>query len=269
MISRSKTVTRRTSAPKGRVRAGGPASAANEGPFYLQVAHALKDDIVRGVFPVGSQLPTEGDLSRRFAVSRHTVREALRRLREDGLVSSRQGVGSVVSPPRLADSYVHSINSISDLASFAAMTKFAVDSIKMVLIDSRIAARAGIASEEEWLQVCGYRYAEGAALPLCWTEYYINREFAAVGRLLQRHKGPIFPLIEDMFGQSVTEVQQQVSAVLVSPAMSGGLMVEAGAAALEVRDTYKFGGEKIAQVTISILPSSRYRHSVTLRRVKG
>jgi GntR family transcriptional regulator len=30
---------------------------------------------------------------------------------------------------------------------------------------------------------------------------YIDAEFAAIGRLLQRNKGPIFHLIEDMFGQ--------------------------------------------------------------------
>ena len=48
----------------------------------------------------------------------------------------------------------------------------------------------------------GFRQAEGADFPLCRTEYYINRAFAAVGRLLQRHTGPIFPLIEDLFGSA-------------------------------------------------------------------
>ena len=56
---------------------------------------ALKDEIVSGVLPVGSQLPTEEELCERFSVSRYTVREALRRLREDSLVSSRQGQGTI------------------------------------------------------------------------------------------------------------------------------------------------------------------------------
>ena len=55
--------------------------------------------------------------------------------------------------------------------------------------------------------------AEGAEYPLCRTEYYINRAFAAVGRLLQRHTGPIFPLIEDLFGVSIVEVHQEIAAV--------------------------------------------------------
>ena len=56
---------------------------------YLQVARTLRKEIVDGVYPVGSQLPTEHELCERFAVSRYTVREALRRLRDDNLVASR------------------------------------------------------------------------------------------------------------------------------------------------------------------------------------
>src|SRR3546814_19168491 len=65
-------------------------------PRYLEVADALLADIMAGQFPVGTMLPTEIELCGRFDVSRFTVREALRRLDEMGLVSRRQGSGPVV-----------------------------------------------------------------------------------------------------------------------------------------------------------------------------
>jgi len=268
MVSKAKTSSRRPKTAKSG-SASTHARSANTGPLYLQVARALKDGIVSGEYPVGSQLPTEGDLSQRFAVSRHTVREALRRLREDCLVSSRQGVGTVVVPLRDSDSYLHSINSINDLVTCATDTRFRIESIKMVVVDEKLAARAGIPSGDEWLKICGFRYAEEAELPFCWTEYYINREFAAVGRLLNRHSGPIFPLIEDMFGQNVLEVHQEITAALISPAQAREFKVDPATAVLEVRDTYKLADDKTAQVTISVLPASRYHHRVTLQRVKG
>src|SRR6202012_2696315 len=120
----------------------------------------------------------------------------------------------------------------------------------------------------ESLPISGLRHAEGQETPACLTEYYINREFAAVGRLLQRHTGPIFPLIEDMFGQSIVEVEQEISAGLVSLGMMEGLKVKPGTAVLEVRRTYKVAKEKVAQITINTHPSSRFRHSMTMRRVK-
>jgi DNA-binding GntR family transcriptional regulator len=121
----------------------------------------------------------------------------------------------------------------------------------------------------QWLAVRGYRQAEGSAAPVCRTEYYINRAFAAVGRLLQRHSGPIFPLIEDLFGVSVVEVHQQIAAVPVTPELADALKVEHGTAALEMQRTYKTSDGEVAQVTINTHPSSRYRHSMTMRRIKG
>jgi GntR family transcriptional regulator len=104
---------------------------------------------------------------------------------------------------------------------------------------------------------------------VCWTEVYINREFAAVGRLLQRHRGPIFHFIEDMFGQSLVEVHQEIAAALISPALAPGIKAKAGTTALEVQRTYQLASGKIAQVAINTHPASRFRHSMTMRRVKG
>lgn len=253
---------------KGRQRPRA-ADVKSHGPLYLQVARALKEEIVAGQYPVGSQLPTEDEMCARFSVSRHTVREALRRLREDNLVSSRQGAGTTVVPRHCSDSYIQDVMSINDLLVFAADARFAIASIEMVLIDEKLASRTGLASGREWLAVCGSRQMEGSKFPVTWIEYYINRDFAAVGRLLQRHTGPIFPLIEDLFGQSIVEVHQEIGAVLISAALANDLKVEAGTAALEVRRTYKTSDGDIAQVTINTHPASRYSHSMTLHRVKA
>ena len=93
MASKTDTRARKADSPKARHAARAPADVKSDDPLYLQVVRALKDEIVSGVYPVGSQLPTEEELCERFSVSRYTVREALRRLREDSLVSSRQGAG--------------------------------------------------------------------------------------------------------------------------------------------------------------------------------
>ncbi len=52
--------------------------------------------IVAGEFAVNARLPSETDLASRFGASRPVVREALARLRDDGVIVSRQGSGSYV-----------------------------------------------------------------------------------------------------------------------------------------------------------------------------
>lgn len=59
---------------------------------------ALLHKIVTGEFPEGELLPSEHELCGMFAVSRPVVREALRRLRSEGLIASHQGRGSIVQP---------------------------------------------------------------------------------------------------------------------------------------------------------------------------
>ena len=67
---------------------------------YETVASAITADIESGKYPSGSVLPTEEKLTAMYAVSRQTVRRALSALVESGLISKRQGSGSVVRPKR-------------------------------------------------------------------------------------------------------------------------------------------------------------------------
>ena len=52
--------------------------------------------IVNGEFAEHARLPAETDLARRFNASRPVIRAALARLRDDGVIVSRQGSGSYV-----------------------------------------------------------------------------------------------------------------------------------------------------------------------------
>jgi GntR family transcriptional regulator len=64
---------------------------------YHDIASELRERVSAGQFTAGRLLPSESDLSREFGVSRVTVRRALEVLRDEGLVSARQGFGWFVS----------------------------------------------------------------------------------------------------------------------------------------------------------------------------
>ena len=65
--------------------------------LWKQNAAALQRDIADGVYNPGGRLPTEAELSLRFAVNRHTVRRALEELSREGLVRVEQGRGTFVA----------------------------------------------------------------------------------------------------------------------------------------------------------------------------
>jgi DNA-binding GntR family transcriptional regulator len=258
-------MVRRIAATARSTRDGDASSSA---PLYRRVVHILKQEIVSGVYPVDSQLPTEGELQERFKVSRHTIREALRELRAAGLVASRQGFGTTVLRPGSPRPYVHEVASINDLIELANATKYEVSSNEIVVADGALADRLGGAPGWRWLKVEGFRYAPDDSRPVCWTQVYVHSDFAGVARLLGRRPGPIYLWIEDLYGESVAEVEQLLQAAAVPEEIATTLGVEIGAAVIAVQRRYRLSSGVVAEVAVNLYPADRFRLSMTLRRSK-
>src|ERR1700692_128604 len=65
--------------------------------LFEQIVQRVEDSILRGQLKPGDQLPAERDLAQRFGVSRTAVREAVKTLREKGLVEAYSGRGTFVT----------------------------------------------------------------------------------------------------------------------------------------------------------------------------
>lgn len=63
---------------------------------YEQVVEQIKAMIIDGTLKKGDKLPSERDLAEQLAVSRTSVREAIRALQVIGLIDSRQGEGNFI-----------------------------------------------------------------------------------------------------------------------------------------------------------------------------
>ena len=71
-------------------------------PLYLQVIENLSARIADGTWAQGQAIPSEPRLAHHLRVSQGTVRKALARMADDGLVERRQGVGTFVAAPDAA-----------------------------------------------------------------------------------------------------------------------------------------------------------------------
>lgn len=65
--------------------------------LYQQIVEQIQGRILSGELKVGQQLPAERDLAEQFHVSRTAVREAVKALREKGLVDILPGRGTFVT----------------------------------------------------------------------------------------------------------------------------------------------------------------------------
>ncbi|MFC5834674.1 GntR family transcriptional regulator [Nonomuraea insulae] len=67
-------------------------------PVYRQLADLLRERIDAGEFSPGEKVPSESRLAQEYEVGRDTVRDAMAVLRNEGVLVTVKGAGSMVRP---------------------------------------------------------------------------------------------------------------------------------------------------------------------------
>lgn len=75
--------------------------------LYLEIAESLRHEILSQELRPHTRLSSEPELVRRFGAARATVRRALAKLQAEGLIYSRQAVGSFVAEPHIEQDLDH------------------------------------------------------------------------------------------------------------------------------------------------------------------
>ncbi len=84
-------------------------------PLYQQLKQRLRDEIARGDYKPGDQLPAESVLIQQFGVSRITVHQALSDLATEGLVVRRRGKGTFVTERRIQHDLARLTDFVEDM----------------------------------------------------------------------------------------------------------------------------------------------------------
>ncbi|WP_116083269.1 GntR family transcriptional regulator [Tropicimonas sp. IMCC34011] len=237
---------------------------------YAALAEALLDDIQSGRYPVGSLLPPETDLCREFDVSRHTVREALRRLVDLGLLSRQAGVGTTVTADRIASRYVQAGENASDLLRYVRDVNLRIIGTEDIIAEGEIASLIGSPEGKGWLHLTGERFlATDPETPLALTEIWVARRFRSVCEGLTAPSEPLYSMIERRFGVVTAEIRQNIEAVLLTDKAARRLGTEDGAPGLRVSRTYVSSTGEIFETAISLHPGDRFSYATTLHVETG
>jgi GntR family transcriptional regulator len=179
-------------------------------PRYARIFNTLSRRMQAGRYPVGMRLPTESELCEEFNASRFTIREALRRLAEQGMIQRRQGAGSVVVSTTPLARYVHSLSSLGDLFQFALDTHYDLLSVSQVTLDASVAEEVGGAAGEHWQLVEGLRRHEKGGKAICYLHSYVPPRAKSYVREFARCVGPFSAHLANRTGEDILEVRQDI-----------------------------------------------------------
>jgi DNA-binding GntR family transcriptional regulator len=229
-------------------------------PRYRVVAQALLRDIENGRYQIGERLPTEAQVCAQFGVSRHTAREAMRRLAEAGMLVRRAGVGTTVKAANQAQGrYTARVSDLSDLFAFNRQTRFELLAEDSVLVDATLAEILPGASGQRWVRFTVLRHAPRTPGPIVHTHILMRPGYEAVRERIGEPGAMVYELIEHLHGQRISELRQEISCVRTPAAIARLLGTRPGSPALRVLRWYVAADASVLSVAINTYPEERFK----------
>ena len=235
---------------------------------YKEVANQLLNDITTGTYPEGTLLPTEMELCEHFDVSRHTIRESLRILSENGLIERRKGYGTIVC--KKSDVLSHPLSSLEDLVFLARNNLRKIKRVYNIIADIDLSSEIGCEPATEWICISSIRENfKQKNKPICWTNSYARAEFTKLKDLVQKEPNALISdIIFKYYNIKIKEVRQSITAVGVPEEIAGELNVEPNTPALKIIRHYLNNKGEIFETTVSYHPQDRYICNIVLKHVQ-
>ncbi len=144
-------------------------------PLYAQVKRRLQGMILSGEYPA-QRFHSEPELCAMFGISRATVRQAIRELVDEGLLTRVQGQGTFVNRDKFDEAFGPSMNFLDQWASVGRPLRLELRRFQFARPPARIAQVLGIPSESAVLCIERVRYS--GRVVISYDYRWIHPDFA-------------------------------------------------------------------------------------------
>lgn len=237
-------------------------------PQYQQVADTLRQRIARAEYRIGDVIPTSTELEELFSVSNITIRKALAILSDEGLVTGRRGVGTVIKaePPdlRLKIAVSGNFSEWVDSASGKSLPiRQKVLQFQIAPGPDRIARLLGLEARAPLWTLRRLRWVNDDII-----SYHVN--FARPERLAglddRNMKGNrnFVDMIREDGGLQLERMDQTVEATVTDRDLAQLLGVKFGTPLFFVENIYVDSADAVAAVTHLYLRGDRYAQQTSI-----
>ncbi|MFC6357070.1 GntR family transcriptional regulator [Luethyella okanaganae] len=223
----------------------------------------LMDVIDQGLEP-HSKLPAERDLATEFDVSRLTVRRALDRLANDGLVYRVQGAGTFVAAPRITKS-VELTSFSEDMRARGLMPGSTTLISETVPAGAKLGALLRVSPSAELFHIRRARTADGE--PMALEDSYLN-PLLFPGLIDNVGGESLYKIMEDDYGLRLEWAQQSIRASVLEPEQARILHAPPFSPAFFVERTSYDARDVAIEYAESIYRADRYHYELEIHRAR-
>lgn len=194
--------------------------------LYDQIKDDLLSKIKDGTYPEGQTIPSELELAEMYGVSRPTIRQALQILVSDGYLEKRRRRGTVVTKPKVSQSFTMSISSFEDAMRLAGrLPKTKVLVFKRERANAEVEKRLELTRCQDVFKLVRLRYADN--LPNVFVESYIPCTLYPGLDSFDFNESSLYAAM-DTCGNPVMTARRRLEVIKADGAAAALLDVEAG-----------------------------------------
>ena len=228
---------------------------------YMRVKRLLSREILSGVYPENSKLPTERELCEKYQVSRITVRQALQKLEEEGHILRQQGRGTFVKP-RVIEQPLSSLYSFSEELKKQNITSGTrMLSLTTVPAQPPVQRILGLEAGALIRVVCRLRLAN--EMPYVYETSYIPAEFLGDATGDEIALDGLYNTMQKVGGVRIDKATETFEAVL-APQYVAEALGRKGVLSVMQLDRVAFSGGRVVEYCSGFICGDRYRFRVTL-----
>lgn len=237
-------------------------------PRHHQVYVVLRQQITEGLYPADRALPGEMELCQQFGVSRITIRRALERLEQEGLIERHRGRGTF---PRRTETEPSPLSAsisgvLENLIAMGLKTQVEVLWFGYVAAPPEVARDLGIAPGTTVQKAVRVRSHRGRRFSHLTT--FVPED---LGRSYDRHdltSQPLLLLLERA-GAVAARAEQVITAKLATPDVAAALDIRPGEALLCIRRIVRDRQGRAIEAITGLYRPDVYEHRMTYERTKG
>lgn len=222
-------------------------------PLWRQLHQDLLRRLTAGEFESG--LPGEIELREEYSVSRHTVREALRPLREAGLVDSHRGRSTRVATTAI-EQPLGSLYSLFREVEAQGLEQTSRVLALEVRTDPDVADRLQLPPDEELVRLERVRLAGGE--PLAHDQAWLPASLARPLLDLDFTRAALYDELARTAGTRPTGGRERIRAVVASESEAALLGIDPGSACLDIERLGQVGDDPPIEYRRSVIRGDRY-----------
>ncbi len=214
-----------------------------------------------GEYPLDTQLPGERELAAIYGVSRVTIRQALAKAEQDGIVTKVPGLGNFVSRRRVAQDLTYMQTFRSVIAALDMHPSYTVLKTSWIKAQTDVAERLRLSAGERVLQVDSLGMASGR--PMAGYCSLLSPSIARqIQPMLNDEARSTYELAATILGVDQLQVEQTFQAITVDEDTAKLLQVATGSAALKASSIFALPSGQPIEFRTAVYPSGRYSFNV-------